>query len=181
MEIKKCTTCKIEYPLSEYRVDNSRSNNIHPTCNNCNREIQRRWYLKNKEKAQTTAVLNYHKNKEAINLRRKQDRIANPEKYKTAAKRIYNPITSKVNSWKNAGIKNMTYDRYVKMLETQNNCCEICGEHKDKFKRNLDVDHDHITGEARGLLCTQCNSGIGKLKDSIEMLEKALLYLKKYE
>ena len=38
METKKCTTCKVVYPLSEYRKDSSRSNGIHPTCNNCNKD-----------------------------------------------------------------------------------------------------------------------------------------------
>lgn len=51
METKKCTTCKIEQPLSEYRKDSSRSNGIHTTCNNCNKKIQRNWYKNNKEKA----------------------------------------------------------------------------------------------------------------------------------
>jgi len=54
---------------------------------------------------------------------------------------------------------------------------------RDKVKhavnqRALDVDHD--TGEFRGILCTTCNSGIGKLGDDIESVEKALNYLKHF-
>ena len=43
------------------------------------------------------------------------------------------------------------------MLKKQNNCCAICKKHKSKFARSLAVDHDHSTGEIRGLLCFWCN------------------------
>jgi hypothetical protein len=180
METKKCTTCKIVYPLSEYRKDSSRSNGIHPTCNNCNKEIQRRWYKKNKEKAKKNSLANYEKKKDIINAKRKKKRADNPEEVRSKARKSYNPIVSKVSSWKNAGIKNMTYELYLKMVSQQNDCCAICSDHRDTMKRNLDVDHDHITGKVRGLLCSKCNTGIGKLKESIDILEKAINYLKKH-
>jgi len=41
----------------------------------------------------------------------------------------------------------------------------------------LVVDHDHLTGEFRGHICKNCNTGIGKLDDSVEGVMKALLYL----
>ncbi len=44
---------------------------------------------------------------------------------------------------------------------------------------NFSVDHNHNTGKVRGLLCNNCNAGIGLFQDSIKILEKALLYLKK--
>lgn len=181
METKKCTTCKIEQPLSEYRKDASRSNGIHPTCNNCNKEIQRKWYKNNKEKARDNSSKRYHEKKDIINAKRREKRKNNPEEFRAKAKALYNPITSKAASWKNAGIKNMTYEKYLQMLADQNNCCAICESHVDLFKKQLAVDHNHETGEVRGLLCLACNGGIGKLKDSIPMLEKAIKYLKKYE
>jgi hypothetical protein len=53
--------------------------------------------------------------------------------------------------------------------------CECCG----KSPRKWCLDHDHKTNQIRGWLCDQCNTGIGKLGDTIESLEKALKYLKK--
>jgi hypothetical protein len=176
METKKCTTCKKQQPLNEFRKDASRSDGIHKTCNTCNAELQRKWYQKNKEKAREKARERYYKNKELISAKRKQDRIDNPEKYKKHYK--YDPIRSKEYGWKRAGIKNMTYERYLELLDLQNHCCAICGIHDDECKRQLSVDHDHNTGEVRGLLCDSCNGGIGKLKDSIDLLEKAINYLK---
>jgi hypothetical protein len=64
------------------------------------------------------------------------------------------------------------------MLESQNNSCAICGG--DAGQRSFSVDHDHISGKVRGLLCRGCNVGIGNLKDDIEILEKAIEYIKKH-
>ena len=53
--------------------------------------------------------------------------------------------------------------------------CFICG--LDKDRRNLCVDHCHTTGKVRGLLCDNCNVGLGRFKDNITLLEKAIKYL----
>jgi hypothetical protein len=50
--------------------------------------------------------------------------------------------------------------------------CVICGENE-----KLVVDHDHATGEVRGMLCSSCNLGLGKFKDDPELLEYARIYL----
>jgi hypothetical protein len=62
------------------------------------------------------------------------------------------------------------------MLSEQNKCCKICSK---EFKRgvNAHVDHDHDTGEVRGLLCLNCNTGIGKLGDSPQRCVNAAIYL----
>ena len=48
-----------------------------------------------------------------------------------------------------------------KKLKEQNYCCAICNRHRDEFKRNLSVDHDHKTGKVRSLLCIICNTNVG--------------------
>jgi hypothetical protein len=60
------------------------------------------------------------------------------------------------------------------MLEKQGNKCKICG---NRFKRTPDIDHEHTTGKIRGLLCNNCNQGLGKFKDSIYLLQEAAKYL----
>lgn len=72
---------------------------------------------------------------------------------------------------------------YNRMLTEQDGKCAICGKlEKDniihKTAQFLSVDHDHNTGKVRGLLCNQCNRGIGMLGDSVESLETAVRYLK---
>jgi len=69
---------------------------------------------------------------------------------------------------------------YWKMHEEQKGLCAICGK-PQTVGTKLDVDHDHVTGKVRALLCRQCNAGIGQLKDSIELVEKSLAYLRKHK
>jgi hypothetical protein len=69
----------------------------------------------------------------------------------------------------------LTVEQYEEIYTTQNKGCAICGG-VDKNKR-LAVDHCHTTGRVRGLLCAQCNQGLGLFKDSPEVLNKAAAYL----
>lgn len=68
------------------------------------------------------------------------------------------------NEIKNNRLKRLygiTLDDYNKMFATQNGCCIICGQHQTKKERSLAVDHDHLTGNVRALLCGGCNTQLG--------------------
>ena len=71
-------------------------------------------------------------------------------------------------------------DEYYKMLNSQNNVCAICGK-VCTTGRNLAVDHCHKTKDVRGLLCSNCNNGLGRFKDNIDILKSAIKYLRKAE
>lgn len=77
----------------------------------------------------------------------------------------------------------MTKEKYHELLEEQNNGCRICGatEAKHRSSNNLLVDHCHVTGKCRGLLCNRCNTSLGFVNDDIELLEKMVNYLKEYK
>lgn len=73
---------------------------------------------------------------------------------------------------------------YNNMLFAQGGVCAIC-KHPETHKRNgkvkaLAVDHCHKTGVIRGLLCCDCNTGIGKLKDDVNVLSNAIEYLRRH-
>lgn len=72
---------------------------------------------------------------------------------------------------------------YEKMLAEQNGLCPGCGkteaQNDERKFRRFAVDHDHKTGQIRGLLCDACNRGLGLLGDSRETLQRLLDYLKK--
>ena len=73
----------------------------------------------------------------------------------------------------------ISIEKFDKMLKEQNYVCAICFQKETNLKReNLSVDHCHKTGKVRGLLCSNCNHGIGMLKDNIGILENAIKYLK---
>jgi hypothetical protein len=76
--------------------------------------------------------------------------------------------------WRKAG-HNLTEDQYWVLFKTQNGVCAVCGEPPNT--KRLAVDHDHQTGEIRGLLCMHCNTALGKMRDSPDLLRKLLGYL----
>ena len=67
-------------------------------------------------------------------------------------------------------------EQFEEMKRAQGNCCAICNQ-EPQNDRELVVDHNHITGDIRGLLCYGCNSAIGHLKESPELIWKLYDYL----
>lgn len=183
MESKICTKCKELIPLDSFRKKTSTKDGIDCICKKCNAEIQRKWYANNKAKAQQKANDRYALKKEEINARRKELRKQNPEKYRAFGKQRYHSNKNKFKeySWKAAGIKSMTVEKYKQLYLEQNGCCAICKTSQENLNKTLCVDHDHATGEIRGLLCDSCNRALGYLKDSVDLLEASIVYLKKSE
>lgn len=74
----------------------------------------------------------------------------------------------------------ITQKEYDTMSESQNHVCKICKLPKNTANKKLAVDHNHKTGQIRGLLCDRCNRAIGLLKvdEGTELLEKAIEYIK---
>lgn len=69
----------------------------------------------------------------------------------------------------------LTQADYDTMVLTQENKCGICGTSDET--RRLSVDHCHLTGRVRGLLCNNCNRSLGMLGDTVESIQKVLSYL----
>ena len=67
------------------------------------------------------------------------------------------------------------------LLEEQNNSCGICGVNAEELPKQLAVDHNHETNVVRGLLCNQCNLGLGQFKDSVVLLSFAIEYLEQHD
>ena len=69
---------------------------------------------------------------------------------------------------------------YNQMLVAQDGACAICGSRHWGGRWNSPcVDHDHVTGKIRGLLCLQCNRGLGNFKDRIDILARAIAYVER--
>lgn len=85
----------------------------------------------------------------------------------------YKYTTEQRRAWNLKHKYGMTVSEYEKMLIDQNNKCKICQEVSD-----LVIDHNHKTGIVRGLLCHHCNTMLGLAKDSPQILEGAIAYLR---
>lgn len=99
--------------------------------------------------------------------------------------RLYN-LAHRAQRWAHArksNLKNrygLTPGAYDELLAAQGGACAICrGDVAGKSKKYFSVDHDHTSGRVRGLLCEGCNFGLGKFKDSPELLQAAISYLVK--
>lgn len=90
----------------------------------------------------------------------------NPERYRESKRRQ--------NLKRRYGI---TIEEYDTMLYNQEGVCAICGTEECRVKPSFSVDHDHRTGEIRGLLCNDCNTALGGFKDDARLLRKAIKYL----
>jgi hypothetical protein len=94
---------------------------------------------------------------------------------KTALWRLDNPDYSHK---RNLRQYNLTPALYAAMAKAQSYCCALCK--RASTKRRLDVDHDHITGRNRGLLCVQCNGRlIGSLESRNISLQTLIEYLER--
>lgn len=103
-------------------------------------------------------------------------------KARAKALRLLNPSRS-YDACRRSRIKRaygMTWEAFVVLVAEQGNACAICRDPLDAHKRNrrAHVDHDHKTGEVRGILCGRCNPALGAFRDRPELLEAAAQYLR---
>lgn len=71
----------------------------------------------------------------------------------------------------------VSYDEYKKLLNLYNHQCAICKSKATK-KHSLHLDHCHISGKIRGIICYKCNFALGYFQDSIPNLIAATQYLR---
>lgn len=75
----------------------------------------------------------------------------------------------------------LTPQQWQAMYDAQDGKCPICGLPSEQSpKGKLGVDHDHATGKVRELLCGHCNAGLGRFRDSPNLLARAISYLNKH-
>lgn len=72
----------------------------------------------------------------------------------------------------------ISLEEYEALANAQDFKCAICQKDQSEFKIKLAVDHNHETKAVRGLLCKDCNTGIGLFKDNPSLLLSAINYLK---
>lgn len=158
MSDKVCSKCRLILSKDQFVKDKTEKSGLTSHCKKCRNARQAIWREKNPDKIR------------AINDARKADR----KKYYGCPKR---KLKYKEAQLREAfGISLSDYD---KMLLDQNGKCAICdrsntGNSKNKY---FSVDHSHMTGKIRGLLCSSCNIGMGALKDDPLILRRAATYI----
>ena len=155
---KTCSRCKELKPITEFSKKAQGKDGLATWCRACGSK----YYYENRERIRGQQRASYMKNKEVVAEYRKRYYAKNKETAKLyQLQKMYG----------------MSGEDMQGMMNRCKGCCEICG---DSFSHdNLHyVDHCHDTGNVRGLLCRNCNSGIGLLKDNVGVMLKAIEYLK---
>ncbi len=156
-------------------------------CRLCKKEKDKRWNEKNMEYKVEYSKKWRENNPGKRNEWQRNDRKKNPEKYLT-----YEANQRKKNWRKNSISESLrklgcSLEQFENLKTNQNNLCAICNKPETRKSRRdgeicrLCIDHCHTTGKIRALLCHSCNTGIGKFKDNIELLECAIEYLKSHK
>jgi hypothetical protein len=193
MDQKICYICRENKPLSKYRQSKRNKDGYSNKCKECVRKYDAIYREKNaleisirSKKFMTVhhdAYLkksreNYRKNKIQITARKRADHAQNPQRRKliNAKSHARHPLTKK-----NGALLRKYKIRLadcLRLSEAQNDCCRICKQHKSKAPlQQLCVDHDHKTGQVRGLLCRHCNNGLAKFDDNVFSIFNAIGYL----
>ena len=151
---------------------------------------RKRWRLKNIDKLRAETRAYYAANRDRVLVRQAKYRKENREylrqrtkewrrKNRQRSRDMFLEYRQKYPDIIRAAARRRYYnllpEMYDALLRKQNGVCAICKG--DGNGRELQVDHCHETHKVRGILCADCNSGIGRLKDDPFLIEKALLYL----
>jgi hypothetical protein len=153
---------EIKLPEEFYANPTGRAG-LRPECKDCTKGKRRASYLWSREqeieRVRQWALANPAKVQKRIALMRGSDkkRLADRKSY---LKRKYA----------------LTIQEYDAMLAAQNGVCAICNRPRPE-NRTLHVDHDHGSGEIRGLLCFRCNNALGDFEEQYELFQRAANYL----
>jgi len=175
MKTKICTKCGIEKPINEFPIGCKRGNKAYHKsyCKVCDGKRSRAYYQEHKEQCRKKHYEYYKENREVLLARDKKDYYSNPlRKLKKSLSKIRKSTGLTINE---------LVDYYNTQFEKQQGQCAICGVHISKLSTRFHIDHNHKTGELRQLLCSNCNSGIGNLRDSSELCQRAFQYLQSFE
>ena len=136
-------------------------------CSKCSKEQPLSEFYKNSS--------GYHRRecKSCVSARQKAYRAADPDAIRDKWRRASKKYMTSEKRWNKTLRKyGLTEETYNQMYDLQEGRCKLCDS-----DRTLVVDHCHTTGSIRGLLCHQCNAGLGQFKDDTEVLAKAIKYL----
>lgn len=148
---KTCFTCKEVKPRTEFGVHARSKDGLRGQCLVCRTAYVVAWRKENIEAVRATARKFARKN------------------------------SDKRKSYLRAYNTGFTDEHFKAKCQEQGGACAICGTPLETLpSKAVHADHDHKTGQTRGVLCRHCNRGLGGFLDSPDLLERAAEYLRQY-
>lgn len=158
-----CPLCERDLPAEAFSKGQKR-------CRECRNAIAREKYATDEEfqtKKRAARKEHYYENRESA--------ISNAREWNKNNQQHVNEVTRRRRLMERYGV---TPEWYDETLKAQGYRCAICPATTPGTRRKyFPVDHDHATGEARGLLCCNCNTGLGMFGDDLDNVLAAAAYL----
>lgn len=178
MKTKICTKCGIEKLIEEFPKAGKNLNNkvyYRSDCKVCNAEESRNYYKQHKKESQIYRHNYYRCNKHQLSIYHKNRYHNNPDiRLRKSLGRMKKETGCSLDE---------LVEFYTTQLDKQQGRCVICDIHISETNTRLHIDHDHSKKgikSLRALLCSNCNSGIGNLRDSSELCQRAFQYLQSF-
>ena len=160
-DVKRCRICDEFKDLEEFHRATGMRDGHRNECKRCFRALQQARYAADPDRVKQRVLVWQRENRERYRETQRAYRQARPGLERDGHLR------------RKFGI---TQADYLAMLDAQGGGCALC-ERPPSKKRSLHVDHDHVTGEVRGLLCFTCNNGLGQFREQPGVFEAAVTYL----
>ena len=161
-KFRVCNSCNEKKELSLFAKNKSNFAGVNSECKRC------------RSKRRTTQEYRNQENKRRSTPEQKKRMYLSFVKYKNKNKKKV-ALTQK--KWFLKKFYGLSYDQYQNILKSQDNKCAICGLDQKNCARTFNVDHKHEEGKVRGILCNNCNTGIGLFKENEMIMHKAINYL----
>lgn len=196
--MKQCTSCGQAKNLSEFNKQKSHKDGLRSHCRDCQnlagrkyhnirkadnqyrlqkRQAVRRSYEKNRAKRLTYTRKIWQENREQESARSKKWRNSHPEQHARNHKHWAMKNKTRLKEYRFFKAYGITLEQKEEIFNRQNRACVICGT---TISPQWHMDHSHKTNTPRGVLCGNCNVGLGMFRDSIQALAKAIQYLENY-
>lgn len=184
-KLKRCSDCKEEKPISDFAKNRRARDGLFAYCKPCARRRSLAWKAANPERAKAYTAEWKRNNRERLNEYQRNWYAENSGRWPgyAASYRERHPEAwaRKQRSARLVREYGVTLEEYEVMVAKQGGVCWICRQPPDGRGKYpvLCLDHDHTTGQLRGLLCHQCNRGIGFWRDDADMMARAVKYLRR--
>jgi hypothetical protein len=159
--VKRCKHCGDIKPLDAFYGEKGGRDGKRPECKACTAARRKRWYQENRQR-------------EIARVKAWQQ--ANPERLKAWREKNRDRRLQQLREIHLRNKFSLTVEQYDAILEAQGGMCALC-ESPPTPGISLHVDHDHGSGEIRGLLCVRCNNALGLFREDPDVLKRAVRYV----
>jgi len=169
MNSKICNKCGVQKALDteNFRLRRGSSDGFRNDCRECGRKARKGYYDLNPEKAREDA---------------RKWAVEHPEHRAATQSEWHKKNKDRIAAYQRRRLYGITEQQYQQMFSRQSGKCAICGfqflsSSRGNRRVSPHVDHCHVSGKVRGLLCNPCNRMLGYAKDSMEILKLGIDYL----